>query len=202
MTLRLRQPCGAPEHARYTSKLQGTLFLLYRHLMEYQQSNTRPQDIRFLGTRCHTILWVKAQLRHTECWIVIRSGLNAKSRVVIDDALADPRFSSAAEGMQRRSIICLPISSNRGQTFGLVYISSNYSFPQTTVQVLTLLVQQASISIANAMLFRSVQAGTRENLKMIASQRAALEQARRSREDALKATKVSDIFSTVSLTLK
>jgi GAF domain-containing protein len=56
--------------------------------------------------------------------------------------------------------------------------------------MLTLLCQQASISIANALLFRSVQTGTRENLKMIAAQKEALEAARRSREDALKATKV------------
>jgi hypothetical protein len=40
------------------------------------------------------------------------------------------------------------------------------------------------------MLFRSVQTGTKENLKMIATQRDALETARKSREDALKATKV------------
>lgn len=32
--------------------------------------------------------------------------------------------------------------------------------------------------------------GTKENLKMIATQREALETARKSREDALKATKV------------
>ena len=56
--------------------------------------------------------------------------------------------------------------------------------------MLTLLCQQASISIANALLFRSVQNGTKENLKMIAAQKDALEEARKSREDALKATKV------------
>lgn len=56
--------------------------------------------------------------------------------------------------------------------------------------VLTLLCQQASISISNALLFRSVQAGTRENLKMIAAQKEALEEARKSRENAVKATKV------------
>ncbi len=57
--------------------------------------------------------------------------------------------------------------------------------------MLTLLCEQASIGISNALLFRSVQKGTRENLKMIANQREALEAARKSREDALKATKVS-----------
>jgi GAF domain-containing protein len=64
-------------------------------------------------------------------------------------------------------------------------------FSKSKVIILSLLCQQASISISNALLFRSVQAGTRENLKMIAAQRDALEAARRSQEDALKATKVS-----------
>ena len=53
-----------------------------------------------------------------------------------------------------------------------------------------LLCQQATISITNALLFRSVQAGTRENLRMIDAQKKALAIARQSREDALKATKV------------
>jgi hypothetical protein len=69
-------------------------------------------------------------------------------------------------------------------------LASRYPFSPNTITILTLLCQQASISIANALLFRSVQAGTRENLKMIAAQRDALEAARKSREDALKATKV------------
>lgn len=103
----------------------------------------------------------------------------------------DSRFTSEARDSPYRAVICLPIFSNRGQTFGAVYLASRYTFLQSTVHVLTLLLQQASISISNALLFRSVQTGTRENLKMISSQRAALEEARRSREDALKATKVS-----------
>ncbi|KAK7694196.1 hypothetical protein QCA50_001376 [Cerrena zonata] len=60
--------------------------------------------------------------------------------------------------------------------------------------MLTLLCEQASIGITNALLFRSVQAGTRENLKMIAAQKDALEAARKSREDALKATKIKSNF--------
>ena len=106
------------------------------------------------------------------------------------DASLDSRFASEAGQTPHRSVICLPIFSNRGQTFGAVYFASRYPFSQNTVTILTLLCQQASISIANALLFRSVQAGTRENLKMIAAQREALEAARKSREDALKATKV------------
>ncbi|KAJ3894889.1 hypothetical protein GG344DRAFT_62575 [Lentinula edodes] len=93
-----------------------------------------------------------------------------------------------------RSVICIPIFSNRGQTFGAVYVASKYTFSQNIVTILTLLCQQASISVSNALLFRSVQAGTRENLKMIAVQRDALEAARKSREDALKATKIKSNF--------
>jgi hypothetical protein len=67
--------------------------------------------------------------------------------------------------------------------------------------MLILLCQQASISISNALYFRSVQAGTRENLKMIAAQRDSLEDARRSREDALKATKARIERSQISLSM-
>lgn len=69
-------------------------------------------------------------------------------------------------------------------------------FAPKTYTVMTLLVQQASISVANALLFRSVQSGTRENLKMIQTQREALEAARRSREEALQATKVCSAILT------
>jgi hypothetical protein len=111
----------------------------------------------------------------------------------------DPRFTSEAGQSPHRSVICLPIFSNRGQTFGAVYLASTYAFSKRILTMLTLLCQQASISISNALLFRSVQTGTRENLKMISAQRDALEAARKSREDALKATKVS--FHHVALTI-
>ncbi|KAF9015434.1 dual-domain HisK/Mak2 protein kinase [Cyathus striatus] len=125
---------------------------------------------------------------------IIQYTLNSKERICYDDASLDSRFSSEAGQTLHRSVLCLPIFSNRGQTFGAVYFASRYPFSQNTVTILTLLCQQASISIANALLFRSVQAGTRENLKMIATQRDALEAARKSREDALKATKIKSNF--------
>lgn len=121
---------------------------------------------------------------------MIALALNSKERIYYDDASLDPRFSSEAGLSSYRSVICIPVFSNRGQTFGAVYVASKYAFSKNTVTLLTLLCQQASISISNALLFRSVQSGTKENLKMIATQRDALETARKSREDALKATKV------------
>jgi GAF domain-containing protein len=90
--------------------------------------------------------------------------------------------------------MCLPIFSNRGQTFGALYLASKYAFSKNTITLLTLLCQQANISVANALLFRSVQAGTKENLRMISAQKEALEDARQSRENALKATRVLYVF--------
>ncbi|KAL4069355.1 STKc type histidine kinase, partial [Scleroderma citrinum] len=88
----------------------------------------------------------------------------------------------------------LPIIGNRGQTLGALYLSTKRILSQTIVKTLSVLCQQASISISSAVLFRSVQAGIRENLKMIASQREALEAARKSREDAIRATRVKSRF--------
>lgn len=106
-------------------------------------------------------------------------GLNTRTRVVFDDMSLDSRFASEAQYSPYRAVICLPIYSNRGQTFGAVYLASRYSFLQSTVDILTLFLQQASTrfvlrpyarsalklsisfscSISNALLFRSVQAG-------------------------------------------
>lgn len=120
----------------------------------------------------------RAFIKHIESWFELKTQMVNK-----------PRFSSEAPMSIHRSVVCLPIFSNRGQTFGAVYLASKYPFSSNTLTIMTLLCQQASIGISNALLFRSVQAGTRENLKMIAAQRDALEAARKSREDALKATK-------------
>ncbi|KAI1786301.1 histidine kinase [Ganoderma leucocontextum] len=126
--------------------------------------------------------------------IIIQYALNSKERVYSEDIASEPRFTSEAQQSPHRSVICIPIFSNRGQTFGAVYLASKYAFSPNIVTMLTLLCQQASIGISNALLFRSVQAGTKENLKMISAQRDALEAARKSREDALKATKIKSNF--------
>ena len=124
----------------------------------------------------------------------IHPALNTKERVAYDDISSDSRFSSEAHQSPYKSVMCLPIFSNRGQTFGALYLASKYAFSKNTITLLTLLCQQANISVANALLFRSVQAGTKENLRMISAQKEALEDARQSRENALKATRVS-VFS-------
>ncbi|KAI0286668.1 histidine kinase [Russula aff. rugulosa BPL654] len=125
---------------------------------------------------------------------VILHSLNTKERIAYDDISSDSRFSSEAHQSPYKSVVCLPIFSNRGQTFGALYLASKYAFSKNTITLLTLLCQQANISVANALLFRSVQAGTKENLRMISAQKEALEDARQSREDALKATRIKSNF--------
>ncbi|KAJ4499295.1 histidine kinase [Lentinula lateritia] len=179
------------EIATETSGSQNTCVVIAHEAGEYSVATQMiapepclvyeiPKSIRSIGDPLQ-----KAIIEHT---------LNSKERICHDDASSDMRFSSEAAQSPHRSIICIPIFSNRGQTFGAVYVASKYTFSQNIVTILTLLCQQASISVSNALLFRSVQAGTRENLKMIAVQRDALEAARKSREDALKATKIKSNF--------
>ncbi|THU88468.1 hypothetical protein K435DRAFT_830560 [Dendrothele bispora CBS 962.96] len=179
------------EIATETSGSQNTCVVIAREAGDYSVATSMippgpcqvfevPRSIRNLSDPLQ-----KAIIEHT---------LNTKENIFLDEASSDLRFSSEADQSLYRSVICIPISSNRGQTFGAVYVASKYSFSRNIMTILTLLCQQASISVSNALLFRSVQAGTRENLKMISAQKEALEAARKSREDALKATKIKSNF--------
>ncbi|KAF5355680.1 hypothetical protein D9756_004007 [Leucocoprinus leucothites] len=191
------------EIATGENSLEGSVLLaleLIAHLRDFWFSEhlRHPKSIRTINDPLQ-----KAIIQHGSSPILSTSyspltpaapAINSKETIHYDDASSDSRFSSEAGQTAYKSVLCLPIFSNRGQTFGAVYFASKYPFSKNTVTMLTLLCQQASISIANALLFRSVQAGTRENLKMIAAQRKSLEDARRSREDALKATKIKSNF--------
>ncbi|KAG8808819.1 hypothetical protein FRC17_003761, partial [Serendipita sp. 399] len=125
---------------------------------------------------------------------VLTQCLNTRSRVYFADSANEPRFVQEAAQSVTRSVICIPFSNNRGQTYGALYLGSHYAFSQTNLALLSLLSQQASISIANALLFQSVQQATKANLQMIQFQRQALEEARASKEAAMKATKIKSNF--------
>ncbi|KAG8780548.1 hypothetical protein FRC15_009490 [Serendipita sp. 397] len=125
---------------------------------------------------------------------VLQHCLNSRSRVYFAESTNEPRFAQEAALSVTRSVICVPFSNNRGQTYGALYLGSHYAFSQTNLALLSLLSQQASISIANALLFQSVQQATKANLQMIQFQRQALEEARASKEDAMKATKIKSNF--------
>jgi GAF domain-containing protein len=86
--------------------------------------------------------------------------LNLKEAYVTGNASEDARFASESAISPHSSVVCLPIHGNRGQTHGVVYLASEYSSAFASgniVTILTLLCEQVSISIANALLFRSVQ---------------------------------------------
>lgn len=125
---------------------------------------------------------------------VLQHCLNSRAQVFFTDSGLEPRFAQEAGQSRTKSVICIPFANNLGQTYGALYLGSHESFSQTHVALLTLLSQQASISIANALLFRSVQQATKANLQMIQTQIQALEEAQSSREDAMKATKIKSNF--------
>ncbi|KAH9850662.1 histidine kinase [Lenzites betulinus] len=170
---------------------QNTCVVIAREAGDYTVATSmNPPDACKVHENPIPIRSISDPLRRT----IIQHALNTKDRVYYEDIASEPRFASEAQQSPHRSVICIPIFSNRGQTFGVVYLASKYAFSPNVVTMLTLLCQQASIGISNALLFRSVQAGTKENLKMISAQRDALEAARKSREDALKATKIKSNF--------
>ncbi|KAI0367509.1 histidine kinase [Pilatotrama ljubarskyi] len=170
---------------------QSTCVVIAREAGDYTVATSmNPPDACKVHENPLPIRSISDPLRRT----IIQHALNTKERVYYEDIASEPRFTSEASQSPHRSVICIPIFSNRGQTFGAVYLASKYAFSPNIVTMLTLLCQQASIGISNALLFRSVQAGTKENLKMISAQRDALEAARKSREDALKATKIKSNF--------
>ncbi|KAI0757423.1 histidine kinase [Daedaleopsis nitida] len=179
------------EIATEISVSQNTCVVIAREAGDYTVATSmNPPEACKVHENPLPIRSISDPLRRT----IIQHALNTKERVYYEDIASEPRFASEAQQSPHRSVICIPIFSNRGQTFGAVYLASKYAFSPNIVTMLTLLCQQASIGISNALLFRSVQAGTKENLKMISAQRDALEAARKSREDALKATKIKSNF--------
>ncbi|KZT42789.1 hypothetical protein SISSUDRAFT_979545 [Sistotremastrum suecicum HHB10207 ss-3] len=120
--------------------------------------------------------------------------LTEKIRVFLSEAKQEPQFAELAATSSYHSVICLPIISNREQTFGAIFLASAKPFSRSDFTLATLLGSQASISISNAFFFQTLQQATKANIRRIAIQRDALEEARRSREEALKATKIKSNF--------
>ena len=89
--------------------------------------------------------------------LTIPAGFYTRERVFFQDVSADSRFGPEATQTKLRSVICMPISNNRGQVYGALSLGNHYPFSQNHVSILLLLVRQASISIANALIFKSVQ---------------------------------------------
>ncbi|KAG0180179.1 hypothetical protein DFQ28_001693 [Apophysomyces sp. BC1034] len=118
--------------------------------------------------------------------------LHSEESMLIPDIQLDSRFSDF--GTAAKSVICTPIA-HKTAIVGCIYIEGAVgSLTSRHEVVLRLLSQQIGISVSNALLFKSVQAVTYANVKMIENQKAALEEARMSKEAALRAMKLKADF--------
>ncbi|KAI9279158.1 hypothetical protein BY458DRAFT_503330 [Sporodiniella umbellata] len=127
---------------------------------------------------------------------IIHHTINTHESVFIRNIENDPRFALGPwfEKSGKKSVICMPII-HKGSPLGCLFIEGSVGiFTQRHITVLSLLGQQMGISISNAILFKSVQRVTMANMRMIEMQKKALEEARKSKEAAVKATRLREIF--------
>ncbi|KAG1473267.1 hypothetical protein G6F56_001051 [Rhizopus delemar] len=127
---------------------------------------------------------------------IVHHTINTHESVFIHNIEHDARFALGPwfEKSRKKSVICMPII-HKGSPLGCLIIEGSVGiFTQRHITVLSLLGQQMGISISNAILFKSVQRVTMANMRMIEMQKKALEDARRSKEAAVKATRLREIF--------
>ncbi|KAI8148772.1 hypothetical protein BJV82DRAFT_198053 [Fennellomyces sp. T-0311] len=127
---------------------------------------------------------------------IINHTIHTGESVLIHDVEQDTRFTVGPwfERTRSKSVICMPII-HKITTVGCLFIEGPVGiFTQRHITVLSLLCQQMGISITNAFLFKSVQRVTMANMRMIEMQKQALEEARKSKEAADRATRLREIF--------
>ncbi|KAI8640598.1 hypothetical protein BD408DRAFT_347795 [Parasitella parasitica] len=118
--------------------------------------------------------------------------IHAQESMFIVDVQQDSRFSDCTT--LAKSCICTPII-HKAAIVGCIYIEGAVgSLTCRHEVVLRLLSQQIGISVTNALLFKSIQKVTYANVKMIENQKAALEEARKSKEAALHAMRLKADF--------
>ncbi|KAI8329760.1 hypothetical protein BC941DRAFT_476131 [Chlamydoabsidia padenii] len=123
---------------------------------------------------------------------VTRYAIHAQESLLIPDIQQDSRFSDCETCA--KSVICTPII-HKSAIVGCIFIEGAVgSLTFRHEVVLRLLSQQVGISVTNALLFKSIQKVTYANVKMIENQKAALEEARKSKEAALRAMKLKADF--------
>ncbi|CDH52356.1 histidine kinase [Lichtheimia corymbifera JMRC:FSU:9682] len=127
---------------------------------------------------------------------IINHTIHTSESIFIPDVEQDARFAVGPwfERAGKKSVICMPII-HKMTTVGCIFLEGAIGiFTQRHIMVLGLLCQQMGISLTNAALFKSVRRVTMANMKMIEMQKQALEEARRSKEAADKATRLREIF--------
>ena len=109
--------------------------------------------------------------------------LRFRETVFVQNLLEDDRFSNVSESYLKRNpdgkaVICIPIVHSE-HLIGSIYVEGPpNSFTERNTNVLRLLVNQISISLANALLFKEVEKVSASNEAMLEMQKRALAQAR------------------------
>ncbi|OAL01373.1 hypothetical protein IQ06DRAFT_335685 [Phaeosphaeriaceae sp. SRC1lsM3a] len=109
--------------------------------------------------------------------------LRFRETVFVQNLLEDDRFSNVSESYllrnpEGKAVICIPIIHS-DHLLGSIYVEGPpNSFTERNTQVLRLLVNQISISLANALMFKEIERVSASNEAMLAMQKRSLAQAR------------------------
>ncbi|KAG0194465.1 hypothetical protein DFQ28_010548, partial [Apophysomyces sp. BC1034] len=127
---------------------------------------------------------------------IIHHTIHTIESIFIHNVAQDTRFAVGPwfERAGNKSVICMPIIHTNAVVGCLFIEGSPGIFTQRHITVLSLLCQQMGISITNAFLFKSLQRVTTSYSRMIETQKQALEDARKSKEAAIRATRLREIF--------
>ena len=123
--------------------------------------------------------------------------LRFKEVVFLHNILEDERFSSAsADFLQKhpdgRSVIAMPVLHGGDKLLGSIYIEGPpNSFTERNLTVLRLLVNQISISLANAFFLKKIEKVSSENAAMVIVQKAHMEKMARSEQRAREAEAIA-----------
>ncbi|THW50839.1 hypothetical protein D6D22_01145 [Aureobasidium pullulans] len=116
--------------------------------------------------------------------------LRFKEELFLRNVLDDERFANMPASWRQKfpdgkAVIALPILHGDNTLLGSIYIEGPpNSLSQRNITVLRLLVNQISISIANALLFKKVEKVSASNSSMLEVQKQALDQAREAERKA------------------
>ena len=116
--------------------------------------------------------------------------LRLRESVLVQNFLHDERFSNVPDSYLQRNpegkaIFALPILHGDNVLLGSIHVECPpYSFTDRSVTVLRLLVNQISISLANALMFKRLKRVSASNAAMIEMQKNTLEQTRASERKA------------------
>ncbi|KIW05647.1 uncharacterized protein PV09_03515 [Verruconis gallopava] len=123
--------------------------------------------------------------------------LRFREGVFLHNILEDERFSGASPEFLKnhpdgRSVIAVPILHGGDKLLGSIYIEGPpNSFTERNVTVLRLLVNQISISLANAFYLKKIEKVSSENAAMVVMQKAHMEKMARSEQRAKEAEAIA-----------